>query len=461
MQHAAAPARTWRTLILALGAALAAGPDGAAAADGELPRYGFAPGQHLVYEGGESVVVSGTTMGVERRTELWVAAGGPAEGWTLVVRQQHARYTERQGARQELHRRSDAYLVDVSPQGVIPQRSLDSFDVLNRMLPALPRDAQEAAAGWSYSGAGVHHACGGLRREAGAAGPRLVFEVAPRSLRDDLSGFSSTMVYEIDPERGLVERVSARFFHEGRPTRSGGDRLVEVSVLPEAERQRLHADARRCMEAERAARRLTSRALGSCIPAEARRLLEEAGAGLAAARTVVETPLLRDRLDELIAQHRQGTPSMLSRATRQAALLNRPAPPWSLIDLAGATHTIDDLRGRVVVMDFWYRRCGWCLRAMPLVAELADRFTGRPVAVLGINTDDDPADARFVTDRARPPHPTLLADGALAASYQVSSYPTLVVLDRAGRVRHIEVGYTPTLVEDLGAVIEALLAEPG
>lgn len=51
------------------------------------------------------------------------------------------------------------------------------------------------------------------------------------------------------------------------------------------------------------------------------------------------------------------------------------------LNKTGKKHALKHYRGKVVVLDFWYRNCGWCLRAMPQVKEAATHFRGRPGGV--------------------------------------------------------------------------------
>ena len=130
-----------------------------------------------------------------------------------------------------------------------------------------------------------------------------------------------------------------------------------------------------------------------------------------------------------------------------AAVLDKPSPAWQTTDLSGGQRSIDGCRGKVVVLDFWYRGCGWCIRAMPQIKEVAAHHQGRPVEVLGMNTDDDEADARFVIDKLALNYPTLKAEG-LPEKYGVRGYPTLVVIDQVGVVRrshrlHANAGQKP------------------
>ena len=114
--------------------------------------------------------------------------------------------------------------------------------------------------------------------------------------------------------------------------------------------------------------------------------------------------------------------------------MNKPSPEWDTTDLAGSAVSLAGCRGKVLVLDFWYRGCGWCIRAMPQMKQVATHFQGRPVAVLGMNTDRDQADAQFVVDKLALNYPTLKAEG-LPEKYGVRGFPTLLVIDQAGVVR--------------------------
>ena len=56
------------------------------------------------------------------------------------------------------------------------------------------------------------------------------------------------------------------------------------------------------------------------------------------------------------------------------AVTSKPAAKWKTKDLAGKTHAFADYRGKVVILDFWYRRCAYCIKAMPQVARIAREF---------------------------------------------------------------------------------------
>jgi thiol-disulfide isomerase/thioredoxin len=145
-------------------------------------------------------------------------------------------------------------------------------------------------------------------------------------------------------------------------------------------------------------------------------------------------------------------------AAELANVINKPAAPWSSTDIDGKPIALADLKGKVVVMDFWYRGCGWCMYAMPQVKQLAADFKDKSVAVLGMNTDQEEKDARFVVDAMGLNYPTVKASG-IPEKFGVHGFPTLIVIDKAGNVRDVHVGYSPTLRKDVGAKVEELLKE--
>jgi peroxiredoxin len=163
-------------------------------------------------------------------------------------------------------------------------------------------------------------------------------------------------------------------------------------------------------------------------------------------------------LNERIKQHEQMAKYTLDDAERRAKVMGQPAAEFETTDLNGKKVKLADLRGQVVVLDFWYRGCGWCVKAMPQMNELAADFAGQPVAIFGMNTDRDEADARFVIEKMALKYPNLKAEG-LPQKFGVQGFPTLIIVDQQGRVHDIHVGYSPTLRDDVGKVIRELLAK--
>lgn len=68
-----------------------------------------------------------------------------------------------------------------------------------------------------------------------------------------------------------------------------------------------------------------------------------------------------------------------------------PAPDFAVQDLSGAPVALTDLRGRLVIVNFWATWCEPCIREWPQLDRLAERFAGRDeVVILAISVDSDP-----------------------------------------------------------------------
>ncbi|HEY5935384.1 MAG TPA: TlpA disulfide reductase family protein [Kofleriaceae bacterium] len=106
----------------------------------------------------------------------------------------------------------------------------------------------------------------------------------------------------------------------------------------------------------------------------------------------------------------------------------------------GPMRQLADYSGKIIVLDFWATWCEPCLRSLPKLDALA---RGRDVAVLAINIDDDPVDARKLFDREHYVM-ELLVDHALTVKrrYNVVTIPHTVVIDPQGIVRFVARGKT-------------------
>jgi cytochrome c biogenesis protein CcmG/thiol:disulfide interchange protein DsbE len=82
-----------------------------------------------------------------------------------------------------------------------------------------------------------------------------------------------------------------------------------------------------------------------------------------------------------------------------------------LKDMAGKDVRLADFAGRPIVMNFWATWCGPCRIEIPWLVELQDRYKDRGLVVLGISTDDEPADLRQFAADFKMNYPVLVGLG--------------------------------------------------
>ena len=121
-------------------------------------------------------------------------------------------------------------------------------------------------------------------------------------------------------------------------------------------------------------------------------------------------------------------------------LIDKPAPAFSLprLDAPAQKLSLQDMRGKVWVLNVWASWCGPCRQEHPLIAELAK--TGVPV--IGLNYKDKPADATAWLVELGDPFVTTVADreGVVGIDYGVYGVPETFVIDKAGLIRLKHVG---------------------
>jgi thiol-disulfide isomerase/thioredoxin len=115
------------------------------------------------------------------------------------------------------------------------------------------------------------------------------------------------------------------------------------------------------------------------------------------------------------------------------------APDFKLQKYDGGTMALSDLRGKVVMLDFWATWCPPCHEEMPSLVKLAKEYEGKGLAFVAASRDDMPDAPLFVEEYVKSRMPELApyvvyASDELAMAFQVNALPTLYFLDREGRV---------------------------
>ena len=156
---------------------------------------------------------------------------------------------------------------------------------------------------------------------------------------------------------------------------------------------------------------------------------------------------------------RQGPSQVqVAKLVDEAPLLDEPAIDFEAEDVNGKAFRLDQLEGKVVLLNFWGIWCKSCRQEIPHLVSLDERLRERGLVVLGADYGDAPEDLPAFIEELGMSYPVLLDDG-LADDYEVLVYPTSIVIDRAGRVRYRVEGFREKSFRDLERVVKRLLAE--
>jgi thiol-disulfide isomerase/thioredoxin len=124
------------------------------------------------------------------------------------------------------------------------------------------------------------------------------------------------------------------------------------------------------------------------------------------------------------------------------AFVGKPAPALQAKVMDGSAINVASLKGKVVLLDFWATWCAPCARELPLLEKLSREFRAKGLVVIGVDVGEERAVLEKFLKTAGvtyPIAPVALSHEAVAG-YSISSYPTVVLIDREGKVASYEIG---------------------
>src|SRR5439155_11487496 len=141
------------------------------------------------------------------------------------------------------------------------------------------------------------------------------------------------------------------------------------------------------------------------------------------------------------------------------ALVGKPAPDFTLPGLDDKPVALADLKGSVVVLDFWATWCGPCVASMPHLDKLYKEESPAGLKLYAINLQEDKVKVHKFTESKQLGLPVLLdSKGEVAKKYLVSGIPQTVVIGKDGLVKKVIVGFGGDESE-LRAAVDAAISQ--
>jgi len=147
------------------------------------------------------------------------------------------------------------------------------------------------------------------------------------------------------------------------------------------------------------------------------------------------------------------------KSQNQLPAVGAMAPNWELPLVSSGKLKLSDLKGKTIILDFWYKACAPCQKQMTALQKLHNKFKNNSVMFIGINTIDDPKKDKlemFLKNR-NITMPSVYNGKSIESLYGVYASPALIIIDKEGRILFTVDGYSDTLLEDVSKVIEGQL----
>jgi peroxiredoxin len=151
---------------------------------------------------------------------------------------------------------------------------------------------------------------------------------------------------------------------------------------------------------------------------------------------------------------------------RLKQMMNRPdmtgekkgtaAPSFIAKNMKGERIDLDEMKGSLVVLNFWFIGCKPCQVEIPELNELVEKYKNEDVKFVAIGLDDQAAIDNFLNRKAFK-YDIVPNARNVAQIYQVSSYPSHYLIDREGKIQFFQAGYHGVLINILDKKIEEML----
>jgi len=133
--------------------------------------------------------------------------------------------------------------------------------------------------------------------------------------------------------------------------------------------------------------------------------------------------------------------------------IGKDITPFSVTDLNGKKFSTDELKGKTIVINFWFIGCPPCRNEIPELNKLVDKYSGKDVVFVAFAMDDASKLKTFL-GTTEYKYNIIPASDEVIKAYNVSVFPTNIVVDKGSKISFYKVGFGPGSVEELDKAIE-------
>jgi thiol-disulfide isomerase/thioredoxin len=140
----------------------------------------------------------------------------------------------------------------------------------------------------------------------------------------------------------------------------------------------------------------------------------------------------------------------------QNELVDTNAPFFSVTDINGNEYSLDSLKGKIIVMNFWFVECKPCVIEIPELNNLVEKYKNKDVVFLGFATNEKSRIDSFLKKKDFS-YNIITNSIEIAQTYKVSGYPTHTIIDKNSKIVYSTSGLGPTTINDIEKTIDNLI----
>jgi peroxiredoxin len=171
---------------------------------------------------------------------------------------------------------------------------------------------------------------------------------------------------------------------------------------------------------------------------------------------VVRAFVLRRASDFEKKQMKEMQNKMQNKMVATSPLVGAKAFDFNVTDISGNEYSLKELKGKVIVMNFWFVECKPCIMEMPELNKLVEKYRSKDVVFLGFSTSEKPK-VESLLKKQTFNYNIVPSAKNVSELYEVLMFPTHIVVDKKSTINYCVSGLTPTTFEDLDRTIESLL----
>jgi peroxiredoxin len=133
------------------------------------------------------------------------------------------------------------------------------------------------------------------------------------------------------------------------------------------------------------------------------------------------------------------------------------APDWTLYDPDGKKMSLKQLKGKVILLDFFFIGCGGCMEALKPLNRLHEKYKNQNVAMVSITHRDNKKSVAIFKENYHIKYPVYINAVDVVKSYHVEGFPTFYFIDKDGKISNAFIGYSDDFEAKATSIIDGLL----